>query len=136
MPQVSIRLNGCRVSQQLLTAPLGLGVLFGKLQQGVLENRQVLTMARMRAEAEDMYGNRLADIVPAADRVQGGFAKDEGATVRKVRAPPNFPGTEMSPTCKPVLTLPSNRRTMVSELRWKMQRRATSELLKASGTSS
>ncbi|KAH6689524.1 rho-GTPase-activating protein [Plectosphaerella plurivora] len=61
----------------------GLGVLFGKLQQGVLENRQVLTMARMRAEAEEVYGQKLSDIAPTADRVQGGFARDEGATVRK-----------------------------------------------------
>ncbi|KAG7127884.1 Rho-GTPase-activating protein 8 like [Verticillium longisporum] len=61
----------------------GLGVLFGKLQQGVLENRQILTIARMRAEAEDLYGTRLSDIAPASDRIQGGFASDDGATVRK-----------------------------------------------------
>jgi len=80
----------------LLTAPvvawltgvcplfLGLGVLFGKLQQGVLENRQVLTVARMRAEAEEIYGQRLAEIAPAADKITGGFSKDDGASVRKV----------------------------------------------------
>ncbi|RDA86559.1 hypothetical protein CP532_1922 [Ophiocordyceps camponoti-leonardi (nom. inval.)] len=61
----------------------GLGVLFGKLQQGVLENRQILTIARLRAEAEDTYGQRLKDIAPAADKVNGGFARDDGATVRK-----------------------------------------------------
>ncbi|TDZ22366.1 Rho-GTPase-activating protein 8 [Colletotrichum sidae] len=61
----------------------GLGVLFGKLQQGVLENRQVLTVARMRAEAEEVYSQRLADIAPASDKVQGGFSRDDGATVRK-----------------------------------------------------
>ncbi|TWU77519.1 hypothetical protein ED733_007303 [Metarhizium rileyi] len=61
----------------------GLGVLFGKLQQGVVENRQVLTIARLRAEAEDAYGQRLSDITPSADRVNGGFSRDEGATVRK-----------------------------------------------------
>ncbi|PKS10758.1 hypothetical protein jhhlp_002515 [Lomentospora prolificans] len=61
----------------------GLGVLFGKLQQGVLENRQVLTVARMRAEAEDVYGQRLADIAPAADKITGGFNRDDGASVRK-----------------------------------------------------
>ena len=63
----------------------GLGVLFSKLQQGVMENRQVLTIARMRAEAEELYGQRLADIAPAADKVTGGFGKDDGASVRKVR---------------------------------------------------
>ncbi|EON97484.1 putative rho-gtpase-activating protein 8 protein [Phaeoacremonium minimum UCRPA7] len=61
----------------------GLGVLFGKLQQGVIENRQVLTIARMRAEAEEVYGQRLADIAPAVDKIQGGFARDDGASVRK-----------------------------------------------------
>lgn len=63
----------------------GLGVLFGKLQQGVIENRQVLTIARMRAEAEDVYGQRLGEITPTADKVTGGFTRDDGATVRKVR---------------------------------------------------
>ncbi|KAJ9148283.1 Rho-GTPase-activating protein 8 [Pleurostoma richardsiae] len=61
----------------------GLGVLFGKLQQGVIENRQLLTIARMRAEAEEVYGQRLAEIAPAADKVQGGFSRDDGASVRK-----------------------------------------------------
>ncbi|CAI6100495.1 unnamed protein product [Clonostachys chloroleuca] len=61
----------------------GLGVLFGKLQQGAQENRQVLTIARMRAEAEELYGSRLSDIAPATDKVSGGFAQDDGATVRK-----------------------------------------------------
>lgn len=63
---------------------LGLGVLFGKLQQGVMENRQLLTLARLRAEAEDVYGQRLSDTAPAADKVAGGFSRDDGATVRKV----------------------------------------------------
>ncbi|KAL2136928.1 hypothetical protein VTI74DRAFT_89 [Chaetomium olivicolor] len=61
----------------------GLGVLFGKLQQGVVENRQVLTIARMRAEAEEIYGQRLSEIAPAVDKIQGGFARDDGASVRK-----------------------------------------------------
>jgi hypothetical protein len=63
----------------------GLGVLFEKLQQGARENRQVLTIARMRAEAEEAYSNRLSDIVPTADKANGGFSRDDGATVRKVR---------------------------------------------------
>ncbi|KAI4230093.1 MAG: hypothetical protein L6R36_000350 [Xanthoria steineri] len=61
----------------------GLGVLFGKLQQGVIENQQVLTIARMRAEAEEQYGRRLGDIVPTTDRMTGGFARDDGASLRK-----------------------------------------------------
>ncbi|KAL8731742.1 MAG: hypothetical protein Q9166_003189 [cf. Caloplaca sp. 2 TL-2023] len=61
----------------------GLGVLFGKLQQGVVENQQVLTIARMRAGAEEQYGRRLGEIVPATDRMTGGFARDDGASLRK-----------------------------------------------------
>ncbi|SPO00689.1 related to RGD2 - GTPase activating protein [Cephalotrichum gorgonifer] len=61
----------------------GLGVLFGKLQQGVLENRQVLTIARMRAEADEIYGQRLSDIAPTVDKITGGFSNDDGASVRK-----------------------------------------------------
>ncbi|KYK54321.1 Rho-GTPase-activating protein 8 [Drechmeria coniospora] len=61
----------------------GLGVLFGKLHQGVMENRQILTIARLRAEAEDTYGQRLGDIAPSADKIAGGFSRDDGATVRK-----------------------------------------------------
>lgn len=62
----------------------GLGVLFGKLQQGVVENTQVLTIARMRAEAEYQYGAKLGDIVPTTDKMTGGFARDDGASLRKV----------------------------------------------------
>lgn len=62
----------------------GLGVLFTKLQQGVTENQQILTIATMRAEAEDMYSERLGDIAPTIDRMNGGFSRDDGASVRKV----------------------------------------------------
>ncbi|KAN0089806.1 rho-GTPase-activating protein-like protein [Hyaloscypha variabilis] len=61
----------------------GLGVLFGKLQQGVQENQQMLQIARLRAEAEDLYGMKLAEIGPATDRITGGFSRDDGASVRK-----------------------------------------------------
>jgi hypothetical protein len=59
-------------------------VLFGKLQQGITENHQVLTIARMRAEAEDIYGMKLGEIGTATDRITGGFSRDDGASVRKV----------------------------------------------------
>jgi hypothetical protein len=59
-------------------------VLFGKLQQGVQENQQMLQVARLRAEAEDLYGMKLAEIGPATDRIIGGFSRDDGASVRKV----------------------------------------------------
>lgn len=69
----------------------GLGVMFAKLQQGVQENRQVLAVARLRAEAEETYGLRLSEIVPSAERITGGFSQDDGATARKVGDPfPDF----------------------------------------------
>lgn len=37
----------------------------------------------MRAEAEEIYGQRLSEIAPAVDKVQGGFVRDDGASVRK-----------------------------------------------------
>jgi len=68
----------------------GLGVLFGKLQQGVQENQQVLTIARMRADAEDTYGSKLGDIEGATNRIEGGFQKDDGASVKKARRVRSF----------------------------------------------
>ena len=59
-------------------------MLFGKLQQGVQENEQILTIARMRADAEDVYGIRLGDIEGATARIDGGFQRDDGASVKKV----------------------------------------------------
>jgi hypothetical protein len=41
-------------------------------------------VARMRADAEDAYGNTLAGIGPSTERITGGFTRDEGASVRKV----------------------------------------------------
>lgn len=38
----------------------------------------------MRAEAEDIYGMRLGEIGAATDKIQGGFNRDDGASVRKV----------------------------------------------------
>lgn len=64
----------------------GLGVVYGKLQQGIAENKQILTIATMRADAEELYSNKIGDIAPAADRISNGFGKDDGASVRKVRS--------------------------------------------------
>jgi hypothetical protein len=50
----------------------------------VQENQQILTVARMRADAEDVYGTSLNGIGPASERITGGFSRDEGASVRKV----------------------------------------------------
>lgn len=37
----------------------------------------------MRAEAEEVYGQKLTDIAPAADKIAGGFSRDDGASTRK-----------------------------------------------------
>ena len=58
--------------------------MFGKLQQGVQENEQILTVARMRADAEDAYGQRLGDIETSTNKIAGGFQRDDGASVKKV----------------------------------------------------
>ena len=60
----------------------GLGQLFAKLNQGVVESQQILAIARMRADAEDAYGLKLLEITPAVEKPQG-FARDDGASVRK-----------------------------------------------------
>ncbi|KAK2750130.1 hypothetical protein FQN57_004625 [Myotisia sp. PD_48] len=61
----------------------GLSVLFSKLQQGVVENHQILAIARMRAYAEEQYSSKMGEIAPAVDRMTNGFARDDGASVRK-----------------------------------------------------
>ncbi|KAF2212560.1 hypothetical protein CERZMDRAFT_111673 [Cercospora zeae-maydis SCOH1-5] len=88
----------------------GLGVLFAKLQQGVQENEQLLTVARMRAEAEDVYGQRLGDIESATGRIDGGFQRDDGASVKKA-----YEGvrTEMSEEAKNHKKIASNIRELV-----------------------
>ncbi|KAM0721687.1 hypothetical protein Q7P37_002612 [Cladosporium fusiforme] len=88
----------------------GLGVLFGKLQQGVQENTQLITVARMRAEAEDAYGTKLGDIEAATNRIAGGFQKDDGASVKKA-----YEGvrTEMSEASRNHRKIASNIRELV-----------------------
>jgi hypothetical protein len=81
-------------ARQELTNSTGLGVLFGKLQQGVQENQQVITIARMRADAEDLYGQKLSEILPSTDRITGGFSRDDGASTRKVCPKFLFPDSD------------------------------------------
>jgi hypothetical protein len=91
-------------------------VLFGKLQQGVQENQQIITIARMRADAEEQYANSMAAIQPATDRINGGFGRDEGASVRKVS--PNY--FQQCFYCSFGL-----RRTRESAPKWKQRRTVT-----------
>ncbi|KAG8624026.1 hypothetical protein KVT40_009002 [Elsinoe batatas] len=88
----------------------GLGVLFQKLQQGVQENQQMLTVARMRAEAEELYSQRLGEIDYATNRIQGGFQRDDGASVKKA-----YDGvrTELSEASKSHKKIASNIRELV-----------------------
>ncbi|OJJ42944.1 hypothetical protein ASPZODRAFT_136806 [Penicilliopsis zonata CBS 506.65] len=88
----------------------GLGVLYGKLQQGVVENKQILTIAAVRADAEEVYGLRLGDIAPAVDRMTTGFTKDDGASIRKA-----YEGvrTEMVEASKKHQKIASNIRELV-----------------------
>lgn len=46
----------------------------------------MLTVARMRADAEDLYGQKLGEIETATNRIDGGFQKDDGASTKKVRS--------------------------------------------------
>ena len=48
------------------------------------EDEQILTIARMRADAEELYGSRLGDIEAATNKIDGGFQRDDGASVKKV----------------------------------------------------
>lgn len=66
----------------MIQRPPGLGVLFSKLQQGIVENQQVLAVAKARAEAEEIYGSKLVAI-PGGSEKAGGFGKDDGASVKK-----------------------------------------------------
>lgn len=62
----------------------GLTTLFTKLQQGISENSQLLTLATLRADAEDAYATHLSNIAPSVDRSSAlGFGRDDGASVRK-----------------------------------------------------
>lgn len=60
----------------------GLAKLFVKLKQGVIENEEVVTLARRRAEAEESHGNKLQQIARESYR-KDGFVRDDGASVRR-----------------------------------------------------
>lgn len=62
---------------------VGLTVLFDKLQQGCVENDEVLALAAARAEAEEFYGNRLKDIPAMYTPKKNGFGRDDGASLKK-----------------------------------------------------
>ena len=102
-------------------------MLFGKLQQGVVENQQILTIAKMRAEAEELYGRRLGDITPTTDKLSNGFARDDGASLRKVCI--LFSKTHI---LSEHLHYELIRPTKVSAVKWKRLRRTIRKLLRIS----
>lgn len=64
----------------------------------------------MRAEAEEVYGQKLSEIPPTIDKVQGGFNRDDGASVRKA-----YEGcrTEMEEAAKSHKKIAQNIRDLV-----------------------
>lgn len=88
----------------------GLDVLFSKLRQGVTENAEILALAAARAEIEEGYGQRLADLPTSHAPRKNGFAKDDGATLRTA-----YSGiiSEMGREGKFHLQVAANIRTMV-----------------------
>lgn len=60
----------------------GLTRLFSKLNQGIAENEEVLSLARRRAESEESHGARLQQIARDSFR-KDGFNRDDGASLRR-----------------------------------------------------
>lgn len=60
----------------------GLDTLFSKLDQGIVENSELLALAEARADAEDAHGQRLRAIAAAQTPRKDGFGRDDGATIR------------------------------------------------------
>ena len=60
----------------------GVNTLFAKLSQGIVENEEVLSLARRRAEHEEAHGQRLLNQASDSFR-KGGFQRDDGATTKK-----------------------------------------------------
>jgi hypothetical protein len=104
---------------------LGLGVLFDKLNQGIQENEQLLIIARTRADAEELYSQRLADITPATNRITGGFDRDDGASARKVEASLTLSFVHHLTYC--------HRHMKASEWRWKRPARIIGRSLRTYG---
>lgn len=61
----------------------GLDTLFGKLNQGIVENQELLAVAKARADAEAAHGTKLESIASTLTPKKNGFGKDDGATMRK-----------------------------------------------------
>ncbi|KAF9485462.1 hypothetical protein BDN70DRAFT_847745 [Pholiota conissans] len=58
----------------------GLEVLYGKLEQGVVENDEIVTFIRARAQAESNLANSLINPLPTG-KSSAGFGADDGASL-------------------------------------------------------
>ncbi|RIA95799.1 hypothetical protein C1645_802830 [Glomus cerebriforme] len=60
----------------------GITVLYDKLEQGRIENEEVVAFIRERISVEELYGKKLCDISNINSR-QDGFLRDDGASLRR-----------------------------------------------------
>ncbi|GBB97155.1 hypothetical protein RclHR1_02930004 [Rhizophagus clarus] len=60
----------------------GITVLYDKLEQGKIENEEVVAFIRERISIEELYGKKLCDLSKISSR-QDGFLRDDGASLRR-----------------------------------------------------
>lgn len=61
----------------------GFEKLFEKLEQGCIENSEILGLANARAEAELAYGSTLSELPSSVPLNRNGFGRDDGATLKR-----------------------------------------------------
>lgn len=61
----------------------GVETLFEKLEQGCVENSEVLGLASSRADAELAYGTSLSELTSTLPLNRNGFGRDDGATLKR-----------------------------------------------------
>nr|CAG8469291.1 10639_t:CDS:10 [Entrophospora candida] len=60
----------------------GMTILYDKLEQGKVENEEIITFLRERISVEETYGKRLCDLSKSSSR-KDGFLRDDGASLRR-----------------------------------------------------
>ncbi|CAJ0837001.1 8219_t:CDS:10 [Entrophospora sp. SA101] len=60
----------------------GMNILYDKLEQGKVENEEIITFLRERISVEETYGKRLCDLSKSSSR-KDGFLRDDGASLRR-----------------------------------------------------
>ncbi|KAG0363380.1 hypothetical protein BC939DRAFT_464893 [Gamsiella multidivaricata] len=87
----------------------GLNVLHGKIDQGAVEDQEILTYIRERIEVEQRYGNALIEMGNRRLKLDG-FLRDDGASLRKTFETIKTESVELG---NGHLTLASNLRELV-----------------------